>query len=217
MILFHDQIMLLDIHTHHQPVIPSEAIRNISFKDFQVQESCYYSVGIHPWDVTSNWEQDFTILKEVAAHPQVVAIGEAGMDRFVTDNIMMQKAAFERQIVLSEELQKPLIIHCVKCYNELIQLKKELHPLQSWIVHGFRNNPYIAERLLAEDMYISFGDRYQAVVVQMVPNEKLFVETDESVSNIRSIIKGIADVRGECSDDLVRRIDANVQHVFFKH
>ena len=209
--------MLLDIHTHHQPDILSEAIRNIPFKAFQMQENGYYSVGIHPWDVTSNREQDFAILKDVAAHPQVVAIGEAGMDRFVTDNIMMQKSAFERQIALSEELQKPLIIHCVKCYNELIQLKKEFHPLQPWIVHGFRNNPYIAERLLAENMYISFGDRYQPMVVQMVPSDKLFVETDESESDILAIIKSIAMVKEKNPADLIKQIDANVQRVFFRH
>lgn len=209
--------MLLDIHTHHQPNVLSEAIQNISFKEFQVQKGGYYSVGIHPWDVTPDWEKDFDILRKIATDEQVIAIGEAGMDRFVTDNIMLQKAAFEKQIALSEELRLPLIIHCVKCYNELIQLKRDLHPKQPWIVHGFRNNPFIAERLLSEDMYISFGDRYQPTVVQMVPDEKLFVETDESENDIRFIIKSIADVKGKCSDDFTRQINANVQGVFFKH
>ncbi|MCE2616764.1 TatD family hydrolase [Phocaeicola oris] len=209
--------MLLDIHTHHQPNVLSEAIQNISFKEFQAQKGGYYSVGIHPWDVTSNWETDFDVLRKTATDDRIIAIGEVGIDRFVTDNIMLQKAAFERQIALSEELRLPLIIHCVKCYNELIQLKRDLHPKQPWIVHGFRNNPFIAERLLSEDMYISFGDRYQSTVVQMVPDEKLFVETDESESDIRLIIKGIADVKGKRSDDFIWQIDTNVQHVFFKH
>lgn len=208
--------MILDIHTHHLDPSNKDCIQNIEIGLFNPQEGCFYSLGLHPWKVNERWENDFDLLQVHSQHPSVLAIGEAGLDRFVTDNISLQKNAFERQILLCEEIHKPLIIHCVKCFNELIALKRQYHPHVPWIVHGFRNNPFIAERLLNEDFYLSIGERYQATAIEMIPNDRLLTETDESTKNIFSIIQGIALVKKISHDELIDHLNKNVQKVFFK-
>lgn len=208
--------MILDIHTHHIDPINKEYIQNVELGQFYPEDGCYYSLGIHPWKVNEQWEKDFALLKELSQHPSVVAIGEIGLDRFVTQDIKLQKAAFERQIQWSEEINKPIIIHCVKSFNELIALKRQYRPSVPWIVHGFRNNPFIAERLLNEDFYLSFGERHQATVVEMIPIDRLLVETDESTKSILSIIQDIAIIKKISVEELILQLHNNTEKLFFK-
>ncbi len=208
--------MLIDVHTHHRPAIPEESIWNVPAGGFRREKGFYYSVGIHPWQVKEDWEPEFLLVKEIVSIPTVLAVGEAGLDRFAAGNMALQKTVFERQIELSEEWRKPLIIHCVKCFNELIQLKRELKPKMPWIVHGFRNNPFIAERLLNEECYLSFGERYQTAVLQMIPEDRLLTETDEGTAGIRTVIRGISERKNLSYEALLKRIDENVRSLFFK-
>lgn len=100
-----------------------------------------------------------------------------------------------RQILLSESVGKPLVIHCVKAFNELIELKKRYRPQMPWVVHGFRNNLNIACRLMQEDIYFSLGEKYQPDVLQNVPLERLLAETDESPLDIRTVIGQMAEAK----------------------
>ncbi len=208
--------MILDIHTHRLDPTEKESIQNVEIDRFAPQDGCFYSLGIHPWKVGEHWEDDFKKLQQYSHHPSVLAIGEAGLDRFVTDNINLQKIVFEQQISWCEEIGKPLIIHCVKCFNELIALKRQYRPNVPWIVHGFRNNPFIAERLLNEDFYLSIGERYQATVVEMIPDDRLLTETDESTKNIHSIIESLATIKRIPAEELIGQLHRNTQKVFFK-
>ncbi len=90
---------------------------------------------------------------------------------------------------MSGAVGKPLIIHCVKAFNELIELKKKYRPQMPWVVHGFRNNLNIARMLLREDIRLSIGEKYQLPVLQEIPLECLLTETDESRMPVRDIIK----------------------------
>ena len=116
--------MLLDIHTHHKEGIPGENILNVEPGLFGPAEGCYYSIGIHPWKVLETEPEDWKRLEDAAGHPSVLAIGEAGLDKLASADILLQKEVLIRQILLSESVGKPLVIHCVKAFNELIELKK---------------------------------------------------------------------------------------------
>jgi TatD DNase family protein len=184
--------MLLDIHTHRNAAVPGECIFNVEPAWFEPVEGCYYSVGIHPWKVLEAGPEDWTTLEKAVCHPSVLAIGEAGLDRLGPADILLQKEVFVRQILLSESVGKPLVIHCVKAFNELIELKKKYRPQMPWVVHGFRNNLHIACRLMQENIYFSLGERYQPDVLRHVPLECLLAETDESTQDIRMVIGRMA-------------------------
>ena len=114
---------MLDIHTHHQPSVPDTAIVSVSPADFCPQPGHWYSTGIHPWQAgdpqwqADDWEQ---LLVQLLRHPQVLAVGEAGLDRQAQAPLPLQTDLFRRQALLAETVGKPLIIHAVKVQAELI-------------------------------------------------------------------------------------------------
>ena len=112
----------VDIHTHRLPRIPGTAIVNCYPDVFAPKEGEWYSVGIHPWYVpaaiTSNVRCEMNVLSSLIGHPQVLAIGEAGLDKLADAPIAVQIEVFEYQAQLSVELGKPLVIHLVKAVEE---------------------------------------------------------------------------------------------------
>lgn len=207
--------MLLDIHTHHLSASPEESILNMDAGPF-TSAPYGYSVGIHPWKASEAGQKEWERLEEAVKHPAVVAIGEAGLDKFASAGIALQKDIFVRQILLSESVEKPLVIHCVKAFNELIELKKKYRPRMSWVVHGFRNNLNIARQLMQEGIYFSLGEKYQTDVLQNLPIERLLTETDESEWDIRTIIGRMAVEKGVEASYLCDRIDENARKIFFR-
>ena len=116
----------VNIHTHKAET-NDDLIQIVNLElETPCPEQGYYSYGIHPWALDN---ADFQIdealnkLKENLQQPQVVALGEAGLDKFHAD-FERQIKVFERQIVLSENVKKPMILHYVKSHNEIIALSK---------------------------------------------------------------------------------------------
>lgn len=207
--------MLLDIHSHYAAPIAGESIWNVEPAVFSPIEGNYYSVGIHPWKAGAVREEEWRLLREAAEHPAVLAIGEAGLDKLMPIKPALQMAVFEKQILLAEAMGKPLIIHCVKAFNELVELKRKFRPNVPWVVHGFRNNVNIARMLLREDIRLSIGEKYQLPVLQEIPLECLLTETDESRMPVRDIIKSIAEVRRVTAEELSMQIAENAGKIFF--
>lgn len=209
--------MLLDIHTHHaRTAVPGESIVDVEPSGFLPVEGYYYSVGIHPWKVWETCAEDWELLEKALGHPAVLAVGEAGLDKLAVTDMEVQKECFVKQILLSESVGKPLVIHCVRAFNELVELKKKYRPRMPWVVHGFRNNWNIARRLIDEGMYLSLGEKYQAEVLQLLPLERLLAETDMSAVEIRQIISRMAAERGVDIACLCKRIDENGRKIFFR-
>lgn len=184
-----------DIHSHNR--IPADD-RVISLDyDSDVPAEGYYSIGIHPWSSGSVDSTDDVMaeLNTKISKENVVAIGEAGLDRLRGASIERQKEIFIVQALLAERLAKPLVIHCVKAFDVLISLKKHLKPKQTWIVHGFRGKPQTARQLLAAGIALSFGEKFNADTLRIVDDEHLYTETDESQSDIDSIRSKISEIR----------------------
>lgn len=175
----------IDVHTH-DPQADHEAIVCLTPED-SFGERRYYSVGIHPWDAARADERMFERLREMASDPRVVAIGECGLDRRHTPAVDMavQEEVFVRQAELAESLGKPLIIHCVGAFNELVELKKRLKPSVPWIVHGFRGKPELARELVRQGFYLSLGLRFNPAVPASVSSSALLRETDTTPHNNR--------------------------------
>jgi TatD DNase family protein len=189
--------MLVDIHTHSaHSTTHSLAVRNLNLNEaedfFKSDEQALCSVGIHPWHADSFSEELLSKLEEWSKDKRLFAIGECGLDKNSNAGFEKQLGVFETQIAISEKSDKPLIIHCVGYFNELLALKKKWHPTQLWIIHGFRGKPELAAQVLKLGCALSYGEHFNAESVRLTPTEKLFVETDESNLNISNIYQNIA-------------------------
>lgn len=178
-------MLYLDLHTHSEyPLENTLAIRNQY--PLEAKTNTYFSTGIHPWYFTVNdWEEQLEELEHLVLHKNCVAIGECGIDRNISTDFYLQQLVFEKHIPLSEKNQKPLIIHCVGAYAELVSIKKKYNPLQDWIVHGFNKNVEVASMLLKNNIKLSFGKALLTnsslqEIFKTVPNGYYFLETDDA-------------------------------------
>lgn len=141
----------------------------------------WYSVGIHPWSTSEPIDDEtWAELERMASDPRVIAIGEAGLDALKGGDEASQEAIFRRQAALSERMELPLIIHCVKRYGRIMELRKEIKPRQRWIIHGFRGKPELARQLLTAGFDISLGEKYNPETPAVIPPDRLFRESDEN-------------------------------------
>jgi len=190
--------MLVDIHTHKSGKSEFPAIRNLTFQEATTAlaslENGLFSIGIHPWNV-NEFSEEMANLQNCIADKRFVAIGECGLDKNSKTSLQTQLQFFRKQIELSERFQKPLIIHCVGCYNELFEQKKELKPTQLWIIHGFRGKPELAQQALKSGCALSYGEHFNEESVRLTPIDRLFVETDESSLTIEDIYLKIAKIK----------------------
>ncbi len=193
-------MLLTDIHTHRNTPRPGELIvSNIRWMQQELPEkgveNQFFSVGIHPWDAAEASEATFEKLEIAAGSSQVCFVGECGLDKNRDIPYEKQLAVFQKQIEISERVQKPLVIHCVGYFNELFALRKALNPKQIWVIHGFRGKPQLAEQALKLDFRLSFGEHYNPLAVRVTPTDRLLVETDESKKPLAAIYAEIAALK----------------------
>ena len=198
----------IDIHTHNKSEETAYAIFN---SNGEPTTGCA-SIGIHPWDVDGTWEKRFRAIKELAKSPEITAIGECGIDRAHSGaGLELQTEVFRAHITLSEELKKPLIIHCVKAVDNIISQYKECKPQQAWIIHGFRGKPQQAEQLTRAGLYLSLGEHFNAESAKVIPADKLFIESDESSLPINEIYNSVAQARNMSLEELILQIETNAR------
>jgi len=211
----------IDIHTHH---LASPANGNLSvlnlYKDFKgASKGGVCSLGLHPWYL-ENWELDFELLKELAVLPNVVAIGECGLDKLCKTDWHLQVAVFKKQIYLANSLDKPLVIHCVRAFPELIGVL-QISPNESpVIIHGYNNKESTGKVLLDKGYYLSFGaailkpESPAAGFLAQIDKERFFLETDDSGADIKEIYRRAALIRKCSEDELILQLEHNYKTVF---
>lgn len=208
--------MILDVHTHNQENFET-AILSVEASRADLLCYPYISVGIHPWYLTSeNFEEQQKWLIQSLALPQVVAIGEVGLDKLALCPWELQLKAFEFIIDLAEEKQKPLIIHNVKSTEVLFGLHKKHKVTQPWIIHGFRGKKELALQCIDKGFYLSFGEKFNADALCAVPMDKLLFETDESTHSIEKIIQRCANEKEIAEHELKKQVVQNIETLFFK-
>lgn len=167
------------------------------------------SYGIHPWYIY-NVKEQMGRLRDLASGPGVVAIGEAGLDTLAESPMDVQKDVFLAQANLAEEMRKPLIIHCVKAWADLIACKKAVRPEMPWIIHGFRGNGELASQLARLGFYFSFGDRFNPSALRVAWPDSLFLETDDKSIDIREVYQHIAETLDIPEEKLRTQIAKNI-------
>lgn len=184
---------LTDIHTHNPEAAFPSVISVEPGAEFIAGKQ--YSVGIHPYSLAVIDVAPIELLKADAERCEVVAIGETGIDKLKGGPIDRQIEVFEVHAGLSERLGKPLILHVVKGFAEVIALKRKIQPRQRWIVHGFRGKPELARELLHHGFDLSLGERFNKDTAAIIPAERLWLETDNSPLPIAEIAARIASCR----------------------
>lgn len=198
--------MYVDVHTH-SAVMENDVIsvQNLTVteqeKIFQKSDR-FFSIGIHPWEAGEVTSDALVILRKSVNVANVKLIGECGLDKNADSPYENQLYFFEQQVLLSEAVQKPLMIHCVGYFNEIIQLRKKTQPSQKWIIHGFRGKPQLAAQLLNAGFDISFGEKRNEESVKITPVEHLFIETDESGTSAKNIYHSIAKTKS-CTPEML--------------
>lgn len=191
---------LIDIHTHQKNKAQG-VFRLHNQYPLSADVSHPFSAGIHPWYVDEdNWEKQWEALKKTILNENCKAIGECGMDRNISLDFQLQQYIFKQHIELSETIKKPLIIHCVKAYAEVVALRKQYRPKQQWILHGFRKNQQVADMLLGADIALSFGEALLhseslQQTFKNIPEGSYFLETDTSDVDISLLYQKAIEVK----------------------
>ena len=206
----------LDIHTHKS----AATLENISIQSFSLTETIHFpenkpiSVGIHPWHgKLEGLPKHLKQLETLALRNNVKLIGECGLDKLKGEKIEDQITILDAQLELAQLIQKPVILHCVKAFGELIELKKKLQPTVPLIIHGFNKNHHLAEQLMSQGFYLSFGAallRSEKVASAFAKTEQpFFLETDDTEIPIEMIYQKAAEIEKISMDELKDVIFAN--------
>ena len=139
---------------------------------------------------------------------------EYGMDRRWESPLSEQEAAFRLHVEESERKAKPLVIHCVRTLEEILRVRKEMHPRQPWVMHGFRGKPQQLQSLVSAGIYVSFGLHYNRESLQLCPLEMMFLETDDEALPIEPLYKEVAQIKGISVDALKLKIWENANKLF---
>lgn len=179
-----------------------------------------YSVGIHPWYIDENrLESDLQTIEEKLQLKECLALGECGLDKRIEIPIEVQTAVFEKQILLAEKYQKPLVLHLVAAFDELIAIKKRMKISVPIIIHGFSKNEQVAKQLIDNGFYISFG-KYLVrnpelkSVFQSIPNDRFFLETDTIEETLEEVYTLAAKYKNIKIEDLIEMVNSNFKKVF---
>lgn len=205
--------MFFNSHTHlsHDP---THEIINSPIKD---NFDAYFSIGIHPWNANLN---DLEKVKQKLGEKNCLALGEAGLDKLKGPDLELQKTCFIEQVHLSEELGLPIIIHCVKAWNELRAIKRDLKPQQTWIYHGF-SKANLIEEVVQEGLMISIGaavltNKKLQERIESLPFNRILLETDDSDVPIGRIYEQVSELKDIPLRRLEKQIEENFKRVFTK-
>ncbi|WP_313093471.1 TatD family hydrolase [Chryseobacterium flavum] len=196
---------------HHHKKHFRNGIYNVNIEESPPDQ--LYSAGIHPNDIDIHHIERQINWMESMMLQNCFAIGECGLDSLVSTDQKIQEEVFLRQIRISNEVKKPMIIHCVRKFYEVISFKKKAD--QAMIIHGFNKKRQIAEDLLKNNFYLSFG---KAVlynlslqdIIRNTPSDKIFLETDNEDFNIEELYYKVSEIKGISLEQLNEQILENL-------
>lgn len=209
----------INIHTHKVVNDNAKSVVSMHHHFEQVSSLGYYSLGLHPWHLNSQTlEEDFELLKKYSVLPNVLAIGECGLDKVCATDFQAQQKAFSMQIDWANEIKKPLIIHCVRAHNETLQMLREKAVKVPVVFHGFNKNIEIAKQILHAGYYLSFGKSLMKEemesVFQEVPLNRILLETDNSELGIDEVYNQAAKIRNISMKIIENQIETNASNIF---
>lgn len=211
----------IDLHTHRLKSKTFIQIQNTYAQDLPFpDETVFYSTGIHPWHLGMvNLDVCLHSIELASTQKNMLAVGECGLDGSTTIDFALQERYFRKQIAIAEKYSKPLIIHCVRAFSDLIKIKKETRTSVPWIIHGFQGNHQTALQLIRHDFYFSVGEplltnQSKREILSILPAERLFFETDDRETSINTIYILAAQLLKTNEETLSENILENFIRVF---
>lgn len=211
--------MLYNLHTHTASGSPGvfEVVNRYPYEAVDVP---YFSSGIHPWYIDVQKEEEhLSIVEKRLQLPNCVALGECGLDKRIEIPLAVQEDIFEKQLLLAKKYQKPVILHLVAAYREVVDIYKRIQPGVPMLVHGFSKNEQVAKQLLDNGFYLSFGkyllrNPELSEVLAKVPNDRFFLETDTVEEGIEEVYAKAASARNVGIEELKNIVSDNFKTVF---
>jgi TatD DNase family protein len=198
----------------------------------------YAAVGVHPHDAKTVTGKMLEELRALARHPKVVAIGEIGLD-FYRDLSPrdQQRQAFQQQLALASEIEKPVIIHDREAHKEVMATLRQWvksSPEPTGVLHCFSGDLAMAQEAIELGFYISIAGpvtfknaRRLRDLVRQLPLEKLLVETDcpyltphphrgkrNEPAYVKLVAQEIARAQGVSLEETARTTSDNAQALF---
>lgn len=197
-------MQFLDIHTHQlRKDADVRSILSLSLTgemDTMLPGDQEVSVGLHPWFATlAHLDADYGRLVELGKQTEIKLIGECGLDRLRGENLENQLIILRKQLTLANELHKPVILHCVRCFDELMSLQKEIKLNIPLIIHGFNKKEELGRQLLGKGFYLSFGPAIlnagSGAAAMLKHTDLFFLETDDGECSIEEIYQAAANLK----------------------
>lgn len=215
--------MYLDIHTHtfYEAEDTTILLNVFPHENEHIARPVYKSTGLHPWHITENsWESYVDIVEKSMSVDKVIAVGETGLDKAITTDYALQNEIFLKHLKIAENFRKPLIIHCVRSYSEMMAYRKKSDLSIPWIFHWFNADIQTAKELIRKNCYLSFGhmlfnEKSKAFrVFTEIPLESLFFETDDAGYTITEIYEKASFLRNISEGVLKKAVMANFVRCF---
>lgn len=206
-------MLLFNFHHHNASLMPG--IYNLGLTEAPKSQQ-FFSAGLHPYDVSENWHIDFLRVQNFAKHPDCLAVGECGLDATIQTSPELQAEVLKAHFELANDIQKPVIIHCVRRFEQLVKLQHWCRtPL---IIHGFRKSATLGKSLVSKGFYLSFGSALlqnvslQALLAE-IPVERVFMETDTSDLDISLVYAKAAEIKNMSIEEFAQKMDENLKTV----
>lgn len=208
--------MQFDVHTHS---IDKSSFRILN-SGLEIHDLRFFSSGIHPWKAKNFNVAKLKRLEEISSHKNCLAIGEIGLDKLKGPALQIQIEVFKQQVLIAEEMNLPVIIHCVKAWNELREVKRQLQPTSPWIFHGF-SKVSILKEVIDEGLIISLGQQILnnsklQFAINDLPLNRLLLETDDSSIRISQVYEQVSKLKKINLSDLEKTIEENTFNIFPK-
>ena len=200
---------------------------------------CFPMLGLHPEEVRNDWREVLDIIKlnVQSSKFKVLAIGEIGLDFYWSREFEeAQLQAFEEQVRWSVELQLPLMIHCRKAQNEMVNiLKRYKDDLPGGVFHCFTGNAIEAQELLSFERFVlGIGgvltfkkSKLPETLKETVPLDRIVLETDapymapvpmrgqrNEPAFVAYVLSKLAEIYGVDEETVSAVTTANVERVF---
>jgi len=212
---------MINIHTHEHK--NPHHIELVNLYPWELHDKgLYFSIGIHPWHINFNrLENDLMTVTNQLMNPKILAIGECGLDKRIDKPLTLQVEVFKEQLHLAQLHQKPVIVHCVNAYQEVLNIKKELNLRVPLIFHGFSKSLELAIILIKNDCYLSFGKYLFSNpdlgdLLNKIPLSRCFLETDNSLFSIEDIYNKTSEITKKTIPELEIIFKSNFEKVFLQ-
>ena len=210
----------INLHTHKFSNL-SDVIDVVNQYPWEFDASIpNYSIGIHPWYIDENrLESDLEIIKEKLQLSECLALGECGLDKRIEIPLELQFSVFKKQLEIVKQTKKPIVLHCVAAYDEVIAIKREMKIENPMIIHGFSKNEQVAKSLLNNGFYLSFGKYLLRnpdleKVFTFAPENQILLETDTIEESIYQVYEKAASIKGISVEEMKTIVFTNFSRIF---